>query len=802
MINKCIYKYLSGKCLSRIALAIVLSGIAILAGCSDEERQTDGSFFKISVKTEDYGNTVLTRAGGEAPADTVITPIDDDLYMETVLCNDTGQEGTTRASSTATADVKAGTGVTVLAYEGNTYKGKIIGTVAANGSVTMADNQLYLEPGNYKFVCLANVEIDPSHAFFYALKGKNSMYGVVDKTVSPGDQDCNLAFTLRHKVGQIRITIKSELVEPFNSVDASLIGQNYSGTVPVKQKMNLPSGEEMPHGPYETLNDELFRGANGYAATSKDENYYIAGYDYSLYTGITMSITAGTIARQSLAGKSVAFNRFDLQYNRINKAEVTFKRQSLVYVFSTATRNLSVAAAGGTVNGTAVSSTLNGNSQGWGIESLSTSTLTETGPASTDAVANGIVTAYTPQSYAGANNGVPSFTFAANTSTSPRTVYVRLKQKDSNKALLMSVTQAGAAPAPTYSVAFNAETGGSVTNPGTHTQATGTVSSTAVPSSGYTFAGWYKNGVRITATSTASDAYVSGNAITVKYNAAGAGTYTARFQNTPTPNYTVTFNAGTGGSVNGSGTHTGVSGTTFSATASPASGYNFTGWYKNGAATPVSTNATISITVNASETGNTYTAQFIAVRPWKDWKDLYMPAYDSRITDADWIMTVEEAIKLLTTKDAIYFDMNGPTWNNGYYTDNVVYWILKPQYRTGGLPYLPDGRYIPEIVPESVRTSGKYFFVPAAMASLTVDGKFYQGISWDAPDLRRYELKVFLHGRGQLMYPGTDNWRSYENNMLHMWNSGYVKKYDFSCGGNDPNFIYNHQYAAMPNDIP
>ena len=366
MINKCIYKYLSGKCLSRIALAIVLSGIAILAGCSDEERQTDGSFFKISVKTEDYGNTVLTRAGGEAPADTVITPIDDDLYMETVLCNDTGQEGTTRASSTATADVKAGTGVTVLAYEGNTYKGKIIGTVAANGSVTMADNQLYLEPGNYKFVCLANVEIDPSHAFFYALKGKNSMYGVVDKTVSPGDQDCNLAFTLRHKVGQIRITIKSELVEPFNSVDASLIGQNYSGTVPVKQKMNLPSGEEMPHGPYETLNDELFRGANGYAATSKDENYYIAGYDYSLYTGITMSITAGTIAGQSLAGKSVAFNRFDLQYNRINKAEVTFKRQSLVYVFSTATRNLSVAAAGGTVNGTAVSSTLNGNSQGWG----------------------------------------------------------------------------------------------------------------------------------------------------------------------------------------------------------------------------------------------------------------------------------------------------------------------------------------------------------------------------------------------------------------------------------------------------
>ena len=88
----------------------------------------NGSFFKINVQAESYGNKNLTRAAGKASADTIITPIDDDLYMETVLCNDTEQSGgTTRASSAAATGVKVGTEINVLAYDaGNNYKGKLM----------------------------------------------------------------------------------------------------------------------------------------------------------------------------------------------------------------------------------------------------------------------------------------------------------------------------------------------------------------------------------------------------------------------------------------------------------------------------------------------------------------------------------------------------------------------------------------------------------------------------------------------------------------------------------------------------
>lgn len=83
------------KCLSGLSLVTLLLAVSTLIGCSENEseREMNGSFFKINVQAESYGNKNLTRAAGKASADTIITPIDDDLYMETVLCNDTEQSG-------------------------------------------------------------------------------------------------------------------------------------------------------------------------------------------------------------------------------------------------------------------------------------------------------------------------------------------------------------------------------------------------------------------------------------------------------------------------------------------------------------------------------------------------------------------------------------------------------------------------------------------------------------------------------------------------------------------------------------
>lgn len=408
----------------------------------------NGSFFKINVQAESYGNKNLTRAAGKASADTIITPIDDDLYMETVLCNDTEQSGgTTRASSAAATGVKVGTEINVLAYDaGNNYKGKINGLVSTNGNVTMQGNQLQLEPGTYTFVCLANVDIDTgtNPAYFYALKGKNSMCGSVQKKINEGDQDCKLAFELKHKVGQIKVTIKTESTESFSNLTAVLDGV----LNPIKQKITLPNliKESEDYGDGMFLRDVLIENQTGREFTSKDENYYIAGYNYTTEASIGLAITSGTFGGQSIAGRHVLFENFDLQYNNINKVTVTFKKQSQNYQFALqAGSQTQIVATGGQATGT-ITSTLNNASQPWEVESLSTTALTESSLQTLDAVNSGIVTSYAPKSNAGINNGSFSITMTTNIATTSRKIYARLKQKDSGKTVILAITQSGSTP--------------------------------------------------------------------------------------------------------------------------------------------------------------------------------------------------------------------------------------------------------------------------------------------------------------------------------------------------------------------
>ena len=121
-----------------------------LIGCSEEKREEKNEshgFFKISVKTEDLG-TEETRAVEETEADTIITSLNGDCYIETIYSSEKMQAGVTRS----TTSLASGTEVVVLVYGNDeycSYIGQLKGTIGSDGSVTTPDGQLYLAPGTY-----------------------------------------------------------------------------------------------------------------------------------------------------------------------------------------------------------------------------------------------------------------------------------------------------------------------------------------------------------------------------------------------------------------------------------------------------------------------------------------------------------------------------------------------------------------------------------------------------------------------------------------------------------------------------
>jgi uncharacterized repeat protein (TIGR02543 family) len=138
-----------------------------------------------------------------------------------------------------------------------------------------------------------------------------------------------------------------------------------------------------------------------------------------------------------------------------------------------------------------------------------------------------------------------------------------------------------------YSLTIAAGTGGT-TNPapGTYTHDSGTqVSITATPSSGYRFTGWSGS---VTGTT---------NPITITMDSDKS--ITANFFR----QYTLTIAAGTGGTTNPApGNYTHDSGTQVSITATPSSGYKFSGW--TGSATGTTNPITITIDSDKSITAN------------------------------------------------------------------------------------------------------------------------------------------------------------------------------------------------------
>ena len=139
-----------------------------------------------------------------------------------------------------------------------------------------------------------------------------------------------------------------------------------------------------------------------------------------------------------------------------------------------------------------------------------------------------------------------------------------------------------------YHITYAAGANGSVTNAGQNSVAPGgSISSTATPNSGYRFVKWSDNKT----TATRTDTNVQADAI-----------YTAIFEVLPSDQVTLTYIAGSGGTISGTATQTiakGASGT--AVTATPNSDYTFEKWSDNKTtATRTDTNVQVSATYTAT----------------------------------------------------------------------------------------------------------------------------------------------------------------------------------------------------------
>lgn len=196
-------------------------------------------------------------------------------------------------------------------------------------------------------------------------------------------------------------------------------------------------------------------------------------------------------------------------------------------------------------------------------------------------------------SHANSGTGMGNFTINMTDLSTNTTYYVRAYAINSQGTGYGEEVNFTTSQTPTYtiSVSANPSNGGTVTGGGTFQQGQScTVSATAA--TGYNFLKWTENGQQ-----------VSTNA-NYTFNVTGNRTLVAQFQ---MQSYTISASASPsyGGTVSGGGTYN--HGQSCTLTASPATGYTFVKWTKNG--TQVSTNASYTFTVTGSAS---YVAHFQA----------------------------------------------------------------------------------------------------------------------------------------------------------------------------------------------
>ena len=319
------------------------------------------------------------------------------------------------------------------------------------------------------------------------------------------------------------------------------------------------------------------------------ENSYVITFDASTNGG---AFTSGNSSTQTV---SVKFDLDAISYAPSNpsKASNTFIGWNTNSAATTALTSYTVGASNATLYAIYVSGpvlftvTFNGNSPTSGSPSTGSATQASDGASITlSTVGTLLKTHYTFAGWNLTGSGTP-ISGSTYTPTSNVTLY----------AIWTPVN---------YTLTYVAGTGGKVQVSGGTAQTSLTqtvaysgdgVEVTAVPNTGYQFSSWDDSGSTPRAR---TDLGVSGNA-----------TYTASFT---IITYTLTYTAGTGGSISGTATQTINYGSNGSAvTPTPSTGYRFVRWSDSSTSSPrTDLNVTGSITVNAVFELLTYTVTYVA----------------------------------------------------------------------------------------------------------------------------------------------------------------------------------------------
>lgn len=314
------------KLFQKMSIVVLLSA-AILSGCSkDDEKEimvNTASFFKISVSTETFGDIDLNTRAVSDQADTLITALDDGLYMETVVTHLVSETSSTR-SGTESAKVDTGTRLTVMIYkDSGEYAGSILGEVKENGAVQLTSSEeLLLSPGSYKFVCVANGSIEGNNTF-KTQAGSKSMTSIVEKTINPEDKFCRLSFNMKHRFSQLQVVLNNSITgASFSGLSARLEAVNY----PTGEKLLLPGATHDSYLAGEDLIENLFSNESGNILTSKTPKYYIGGgFDMSTIGKVKLRFTSGQVGWANMDGKEIVINNLTLYDNTIIKVSITLK---------------------------------------------------------------------------------------------------------------------------------------------------------------------------------------------------------------------------------------------------------------------------------------------------------------------------------------------------------------------------------------------------------------------------------------------------------------------------------------------
>lgn len=201
----------------------------------------------------------------------------------------------------------------------------------------------------------------------------------------------------------------------------------------------------------------------------------------------------------------------------------------------------------------------------------------------------------------------------------------------------------------TITVSANPTNGGTVTGGGTYQQGQ-SCTVHATPATGYTFLRWTENGTQVSSNANYT--------FTVNANR----TLVAHFQ-VQSYNITVTADPANGGTVTGGGYYN--YGQSCTLTATPASGYTFVNWTRNG--TQVSTNPSYTFTVNAAAS---FVAHFQAIEPCAVPTNVTAEAINYTDIRINWTGTDAPSYKIFRNGTLI---TSGYPYVGGYYDTELPY---------------------------------------------------------------------------------------------------------------------------------